>query len=145
MNEDEDFVARLIVTGKHVLTYPVYAYIYHYRRGSLTNATSNERVIRRVTDSETLIIRLYEFSKQLSGDQLAAMKRRINQLTMDYIYNSITLVHSWSLLMKQIKSLKAYHLYPLDKQKYTLKYYLFSMLSTSKLGLFVIFNLLRRR
>lgn len=145
MNEDEDFVARLIVTGMNILTYPVYAYQYNYRRGSLTNAISNERVIRRVTDSETLIIRLDEFSKQLSGVQLSAIRRRISQLTMDYIYNSITLVHSWSLLIKQIKSLRAYHLYPLDKQKYTLKYYLFSMISTSKLGLFVLFNVLRKR
>ena len=29
MNEDEDFVARLIVTGMNILTYPVYAYQYN--------------------------------------------------------------------------------------------------------------------
>ena len=145
MNEDEDFVARLIVTGKNVLTYPVYAYLYYYRRGSLTNAINNERVIRRVTDSEKLIIGLQDFSKQLSGVQLAAIRRRISQLTMDYIYNSITLVHSWNLLMKQIKSLKTHNLYPLNRQRLTLKYYLFSIISGNKLGLFVLFNLLRKR
>lgn len=145
MNEDEDFVARLIVTGKNIFTYPVYAYQYNYRRGSLTNAISNKQVIRRITDSEKLIIRLDEFSKRLSGIQLSAIRRRISQLTMDYIYNSITLVHSWSLLMKQIKSLKTYHLYPLDKQRYTLKYYLFSIISANKKGLFILFNLLEKK
>jgi glycosyltransferase involved in cell wall biosynthesis len=145
MNEDEDFIARLIITSKNISTYPVYAYQYNYRIGSLTNAINNKQIIRRVTDSEKLILRLDEFSKQLNGVQRSAIRRRISQLTMDYIYNSITLIHSWDLLMKQIKSLREHRLYPLEKQIFTMKYYLFSIISANKPGLFILFNLLRKR
>lgn len=145
MNEDEFFIALLTVKSMKVITYPVFAYLYVYRKGSLTNPVNQDRLHRRVADSEALILRLNDFAEQLNGTQLVAMKRRISQLTMDYIYNSITLVHCWPLLQNQILTLKASGLFPLPKRQYTIKYYLFSIISNNRLGLFALFRLLKLR
>ena len=76
----------------------------------------------------------------LSTTDRNAMQRRVNQLTMDYIYNVIRLTKSWHFLQQRIGRLYDKGLYPLSLNHYTKKYYWFARMSSSKTGLRLLFT-----
>ena len=70
----------------------------------------------------------------LSETERVALKRRIAQLTMDYLYNTILLTRSTRHLEDAMKRLHDKGLYPLPDKKYTKKYQLFCKAIRSKVG-----------
>ena len=75
------------------------------------------------------------------------MRRRIDQLTMDYIYNIIILTRSEQQLSERTEQLRREGLFPLPVANYTSKYKWFSRLSASPAGLRLLLRslpLLRR-
>ena len=72
-----------------------------------------------------------------------ALQRRIDQLTMDYIYNIITLTHNGRYLERCIAELTEKGLFPLPDKDYTQKYKWFRRLSSTRQGRRMLCILLR--
>ncbi|MDY4952448.1 MAG: glycosyltransferase family 2 protein, partial [Prevotella sp.] len=73
----------------------------------------------------------------------AALERRIAQLTMDYLYNTIKLTHSRRHLEETMERLRDRGLYPLPDKNYTRKYQLFRKAIDTKLGRDTMLMLIR--
>ena len=72
-----------------------------------------------------------------------ALARRIAQLTMDYLYNTIQLTHSRQRLDDAIATLEQQGLYPLPDKRYTRKYWMFRRLVQSKMGRSLLLHIVR--
>ena len=72
-----------------------------------------------------------------------ALGRRIAQLCMDYLYNTISLTHSRQRLNDATKALSHLGLYPLPDRKYTRKYQLFRRMVQSAIGRTILLHTIR--
>ena len=63
-----------------------------------------------------------------------ALQRRVAQLTMDHLYNTIMLTRSEQQLDETIEALRQDALYPLPDRDYSTKYIWFLKMTNSRLG-----------
>lgn len=135
LHEDEEFTPLLFLKAERVITTDAKAYFYRTRQDSIMHQKENKRHnLKRLADTETVIFHLQEKSSLLSEAERVALKRRIAQLTMDYLYNTILLTRSTRHLEEALKRLHDKGLYPLPDKKYTKKYQLFCKAIRSKMG-----------
>ena len=120
--EDEDFTPRLMLRSERLISTSAKAYCYIQRSGSLTKNDDGRHIDKRLNNTETIIDRLCVTLAALPDEDKPAMERRIAQLTMDYLYNTIRLKHDESILNQTIGRLKRKGLFPLPDKKYTRKY-----------------------
>ncbi len=135
LHEDEEFTPLLFLKAERVITTTAKAYFYRTRQDSIMHQKENKQHnLKRLEDTELVIFHLQEKSEFLTEAERVALKRRIAQLTMDYLYNTIILTRSIHHLEEAIKRLHDKGLYPLPDKKYTKKYQLFSKAIKSKMG-----------
>lgn len=127
LHEDEEFTPLLLLNCNNVAATDANPYFYRQRTGSITNTNNKEWIERRLNDTEAVIQRLATHLPQLSQSQCAALARRISQLSMDYIYQTIRLTRSITHTRKRSNRLRSLGLYPLPLRCYTWKYWLFSL------------------
>lgn len=123
--EDEKFTPQLILKCERLFTADTYAYFYRQNPQSVTHQHSSEAIFKRLDDTEHVLFHLHRLSDTLPARDRLALQRRIAQLSMDYIYNIMTLSHSYEELEKRIERLESQGLFPLPDRKYTRKYHLF--------------------
>ncbi len=128
LHEDEEFTPQLMLRAEKVYDTNIAAYFYRKRPKSSTQSIDKRSVIKRLNDVEHIIFHLDDIANSLPTCDSAALKRRVAQLTMDYIFNTIRLTHSKSQLEQRINRLKARGLFPLPENGYTKKYTLLSKL-----------------
>lgn len=124
-HEDEEFTPLLVLRAKHLYATSTEAYLYRRRKQSIMHSHDKAHTDKRIRDMLTVIEHLQTAQRQLGGRKSEALGRRIAQLSMDYLYNTITLTKSRKRLKEAKVSLAAMGLYPLPDKKYTLKYSLF--------------------
>ena len=95
--------------------------------------------LKRLADTEKVIFQLQEKSNYLSEPERIALNRRIAQLTMDYLYNTIVLAQNYKHLEKNIKRLHDKGLFPLPDKKYTKKYQIFTKAINNKITRKILF------
>lgn len=135
LHEDEEFTPLLFLKAERIITTDAKAYFYRTRKDSIMHQRENKRhSLKRLADTELVIFHLQEKAALLSDTERVALNRRIAQLTMDYLYNTILLTHSTRHLEDAIKRLHDKGLYPLPDKKYTKKYQLFCKAIRSKVG-----------
>lgn len=135
LHEDEEFTPLLFLKADRVITTDCKAYFYRTRENSIIHQKENKRHnLKRLADTELVIMHLQEKTALLSEIERVALNRRIAQLTMDYLYNTILLTRSVKHLEEAIKRLHNKGLYPLPDKKYTKKYQLFCKAIRSKMG-----------
>lgn len=135
LHEDEEFTPLLFLKADRVITTDCKAYFYRTRENSIIHQKENKRHnLKRLADTELVIMHLQEKAALLSELERVALNRRIAQLTMDYLYNTILLTRSVKHLEEAIKRLHDKGLYPLPDKKYTKKYQLFCKAIRSKMG-----------
>lgn len=135
IHEDEEFTPLLFLKADRVITTDTKAYFYRTRNDSIMHQKENKRHnLKRLADTELVIMNLKEKAALLSEAERVALNRRIAQLTMDYLYNTILLTRSTHHLEETIKRLHDKGLYPLPDKKYTKKYQLFCKAIRSKVG-----------
>ncbi len=128
-HEDEEFTPQLFLKAKELYSTSAKAYYYRNRQSSIMHQSKKAHKEKRLEDMLTVILRLQTLQKDIEEeDKRLALNRRINQLTMDYLYNIIKLTKSWSRLQKAKNILTQHNLYPLPDKKYTIKYSLFRKL-----------------
>lgn len=132
LHEDEEFTPQLILHADKVYSLDITAYYYRKRHDSITNNVNKRNIIKRLNDIERTIIHLDYLADIMPPADKSAMKRRVAQLTMDYVYNTARLTRSAKQIEKRINRLETRGLFPLPDGKYTLKYTLFRHLSKNK-------------
>jgi len=125
--EDEMFTAQLFRQSRWILITDSEAYYYRQHAQSTTHQQESHRVQRRLSDLEHVII-------SLKHQKDAKYKRRIAQLTMDLLYQTMRLQPQQALLDETIDRLRGEQLFPLPIRCYTMKYFLFQMLTRSSIG-----------
>lgn len=134
IHEDEEFTPLLILRAERLFATSADAYYYRKREGSITNNKDKDHIIKRLTDTETIILKLQHTAATLPIGDRCALERRVAQLTMDYLYNIIHVTHNAKTLEETVKRLSTHALFPLPKRDYTKKYTMFRQLVNTKIG-----------
>lgn len=124
-HEDEEFTPQLLLRAERVFATEARAYIYRKREGSITNDSNVRTVLKRLDDTLGVIVRLQNLADTLPTTDSWALRRRVAQLTMDYVYNVMVMTRSVDYVEKRIDELTRRGLFPLPDRPYTRKYQLF--------------------
>lgn len=141
-HEDELFTPQLLIRAEVVYPTKAKAYCYKQRPDSITTTRDTAHVEKRQTDALQVILELNKMVDRLPTNDQLAMDRRVAQLTMDYLYNTIIQTRSLAITQQRIQMLRAEGLFPLPNRNYTTKYQWFRRLSNTKLGLAVLVKVL---
>ena len=133
-HEDEEFVPQIMLRAESIYTTNNKAYFYRKRENSTMHKRDKRWHIRRLSDAEQVIYRLKERVDYLPVKERIAMERRIAQLTMDHIYNVITMTHDETHLNHVLQRLSQHGLFPLPDKDYTSKYKWFRRMTNSSFG-----------
>ena len=125
VHEDEEFTPHLFLRAENVYTTEAKAYYYRRREQSITHGDEKEQVQKRLNDTRDVLYRLSEKCDTLPTADREALQRRVDQLTMDYLYNIIKLTGDAQYLEQCVEELTARGLFPLPDHQYTQKYTLF--------------------
>ena len=134
LHEDEEFTPQLFLRAEKIYTTKAKAYFYRDRGNSITHDDNKKWVLRRLSDTRGVLYRLAEMTDTLPPEEREGLQRRIDQLTMDYLYNVITLTHNGRFLEKCVAELTQKGLFPLPDKDYTQKYKWFRRISNSRQG-----------
>lgn len=143
LHEDEEFTPQLLLRAQHVYFTSSKAYYYRQRSGSITNDESMRHAAKRLDDTESIILRLLDIAQHSPAMERVALNRRIAQLTMDYLYNTIQLTHSAKHLNEAIDRLHKRGLFPLPDKSYTRKYAAFRKMVNTSLGRRILLMMIR--
>lgn len=143
LHEDEEFTPQLILRAERLFYTDAKAYYYRQRRGSIMHADAANHIDKRLSDSLAVILRLQQMAATMPESDRQALARRVAQLTMDYLYNTIQLTHSRQRLDAAIATLEQQGLYPLPDKRYTRKYWMFRRLVQSKMGRSLLLHIVR--
>jgi glycosyltransferase involved in cell wall biosynthesis len=140
--EDEEFTPQLFLRAEKIIRTTAKAYYYRQRQGSVINNTTPEAIQQRLSDNLQVITNLSNIADTLPYKERLAMGRRVAQLTMDYIYNTIVLTKKRQQLDLQLDKLRSKGLFPLPDHDYTSKYKWFRRLTNTKIGLALLMKTL---
>lgn len=132
--EDEEFTPQLFLRADHVIDTSSKAYFRRSGKDCKTMANDKRGKIQQLADMEHIIFHLQDVASTLPSNDQAALNRRIAQLTMDYLYDTIVTTRSNRRLEYCIKRMYNRGLFPLPEKNYTKKYYLFRKLVNTKIG-----------
>jgi len=132
--EDEEFTPQLLIRAETIYTTDAKAYFYRERQTSAVHQKDAERTNKRLADHMTIIKRLNEFADRRPYEERLALQRRVAQLTMDHIYNTIMTTRSAERLEDTLEELRQYSLFPLPDKDYSTKYTWFRRMTNSRLG-----------
>jgi glycosyltransferase involved in cell wall biosynthesis len=125
VHEDEEFTPNLFLRAESVFTTEAKAYYYRRRDQSITHGDEKGQVLKRLNDTRDVLYRLSERCDTLPTADREALQRRVDQLTMDYLYNIIKQTGDVQYLEQCVEELTARELFPLPDRKYTKKYSIF--------------------
>ena len=134
LNEDEEFTPQLLLRAERMYVTDARAYHYRRRKNSCTTSKAPRTLMKRLQDTENILFHFQDRLDSWPEMERNAMRRRIAQLSMDYLYNVARYTHSINHLNKTIERLGRRGLYPLPKKNYTWKYRLFRSVIQTKMG-----------
>jgi hypothetical protein len=145
--EDEEFTPQLLLRAECVYTTNAKAYYYRISTTSAVHKEESTSKQQRLNDNIKVIKGLNKLADRLPINDRLAIQRRVAQLTMDYIYNTIMFTRSQKELEQRVGELRQEGLFPLPDKDYTQKYTWFRRMTNTRLGRTVLLNtlpLLRR-
>ena len=128
LHEDELFTPQLLLRTKSLLVTRIPAYYYRTSADSITHQQNAGHIRQRLQDTLFVLTELNRMAQAAQGEEHNALQRRVNQLSMDYIYNVWRLIPHHQDRRHHIAGLRDAGLCPLPIRTYTLKYFLFSLL-----------------
>lgn len=132
-NEYEEFTPQLFLRAERVYSTNIPAYYHHKHRSLSAKGMDKRTIVKRLNDTERTIFHLKEMSENLPLVERQAMERRVAQLTMDYIFNTIRLTRSSKQLSERLERLETNGLFPLPDKRYTAYYSIVRRLTKSKI------------
>lgn len=133
-HEDEEFTPQLLLRAERVYPTDAHAYYYCQRPNSITSTNDEQKVQKRLDDLHTITHRLYLLADRLPQNDRLALRRRVAQLTMDYLYQIIMQTRSAQQLDTRIAMLRGEGLFPLPDENYSQKYVWFRRMTSTALG-----------
>lgn len=133
LHEDELFTPQLLLKAGTTLESGLCAYYYRVREQSITQQADVVHCQRRAESLFSVLERLQELLTTLHGKDREALSRRIAQLGMDALYTLPQLVDTLEAYEAYITRLRSKRLFPLPLRPYTVKYFLFALLTRCKL------------
>lgn len=127
LHEDELFTPQLLLKSGLLLVINASPYYYRIRTDTITHQQEPAHFQKRMRDTLFVIKELKALTKTHQGKEKEVLRRRVSQLSMDYIYNGWLPTHSAREALSCIRSLKECGLFPLPLKFYTLKYWLFAL------------------
>ncbi|MCR4612618.1 MAG: glycosyltransferase [Bacteroidaceae bacterium] len=127
--EDERWTAQMLLRAGKTVATDVPAYIYRKNAASATGNKAKEATVQKIADAFATIAYLDHICGTLSGREQDALRRRVSQLTMDFVWNVWQWTHSLATLRRQICLLRERRLFPLPYKRYSRKYAFFSALT----------------
>lgn len=140
-HEDEEFTPLLMMKADRLCVTNAPAYYYRPSEGSITRNRSLRHIAKRLGDLRGVIFRLSHSPYRHSE----GMRRRVAQLTMDFLYQTMVLTRSRKHLFREMKRLKQQGLYPLPQANYTPKYKWFRQWVGSRWLFYAVITLKRER
>lgn len=134
LHEDEEFTPQLMLRAERVFSTSAEAYFYRKRPESIMSKKSKRHVAKRLSDMVDIILKLQSVANSGPEIDRVALNRRVAQLSMDYLYNTIKLTHSRKHLEEAVDTLRRHGLFPLPKKNYTKKYTTFRALVGNPIG-----------
>jgi hypothetical protein len=141
-HEDEEFTPQLLIRAEQLIVTNAKAYYYYKHTGSITTHADDESKDKRLSDIRGVIHRLHILCDRIPRSDRMAMQRRIAQLTMDYIYQTIVQKRSSKALEQCVEELRGEGLFPLPNRNHSKKYQWFRQLSNTRLGRAVLLRTL---
>lgn len=141
-HEDEEFTPLLMLRADTLVSTNAQAYFYRKRESSITTNSSVRHRLKRLNDTQQILFRLLRTADTLPAESRLALKRRVHQLTMDYIYSVILLTKNRHYLNRKLEELKRKNIYPLPDREYTRKYTWFRRMANSNVGLSILMRVL---
>lgn len=133
-HEDEEFTPQLLLRAERVYPTDAHAYYYCQRPNSITSTNDEQKVQKRLDDLHAITHRLYLLADRLPQNDRLALRRRVAQLTMDYLYQIIMQTRSAQQLDTRIAMLRGEGLFPLPDENYSQKYVWFRRMTSTALG-----------
>ena len=133
-HEDEEFTPQLLIRTERLWVTDAKAYYYYKHSGSITTQADDDSTDKRLNDIKGVISRLHMLCDRVPRNDSMAMQRRIAQLTMDYIYQTIVRKRSSQALELCIAELRSEGLFPLPNRNYSKKYVWFRQMSNTRIG-----------
>ncbi|MCR4602715.1 MAG: glycosyltransferase [Prevotella sp.] len=141
-HEDEEFTPLLMLRADTLVNTNAKAYLYRRRNESITTKQHVRHRLKRLNDAQQILFRLLKAADTMPTENRMALKRRVHQLTMDYIYNVILLTKSRHYLNRKLEELRRKGIYPLPDREYTKKYTWFRRMANSNIGLSVLMRMI---
>ena len=138
--EDEEFTPQLLLRADCICFTDAKAYFYRTHEASSTHQKDVSSKLQRLDDALTVLLHLNKTADTMPTDERVALQRRVAQLTMDYLYNTIMLTRSSEQLEARIAELRQYGLFPLPDRDYTKKYQWFRRMIDTRLGRKIMLN-----
>lgn len=133
-HEDEEFTPLLLLKADQLYFTEADAYYYRQREESITHQADEAHTRKRLEDMRNIIYRLQKTSATIPEGERVALSRRVAQLSMDYLYQTIRLTRNKESLDAAIKHLEVAGLFPLPDKAYTKKYSMFRRLVANAAG-----------
>jgi len=140
--EDEEFTPQLLIRAETVYVTNTKAYFYRERITSAVHQSDEASIQKRLNDTKEVILHLNRLADRSPQSDKIALQRRVAQLTMDYLYNTILLTRSEEKLNETIDDLRKNGLFPLPNHPYSTKYTWFRRLSNNAIGRKILFTTL---
>jgi len=122
LHEDELFTPQLFLKAETLVELDVKAYFYRQHSGTITHSQTSEQVRKRLDDIHYILVELKSLDNPL-------LERRIRQLTVDYLQNTLTLTHSLSEFRCRKSELRKEGFVPLPLRFYSLRYLFAAMIT----------------
>lgn len=135
LHEDEAFTPQLMLRAAKVCDTGIGAYLYRRRPSSITRSVDESHLRKRLSDKEAVLFMLKKLASHLPSPATEALQRRVAQLTMDLLIDTIRFTRGKKPLTERIARLRCQQLFPLPRRMYTPHYYMFAFLSSSSTGL----------
>ena len=132
--EDEEFTPQLLIRAERVYLTEAKAYYYRERQSSAVHQTDKKSIQKLLDDHLTVIRNLNVLADRRPYEERLALLRRVAQLTMDHIYNTIMETRSAVRLNETLEALRQKNLFPLPDHNYSTKYTWFRRMTNSRLG-----------
>lgn len=139
-HEDEEFTPQLLIRAEQLYITDAKAYYYYKHPGTITTHADEHSKSKRLDDILHIIIRLNKQCDRIPQDDRIALRRRIAQLTMDYIYQVIIQKRSTQALNNSISMLRNEGLFPLPNRDYSAKYNWFRRMTNTAIGRTVLLH-----
>ena len=133
-HEDEEFTPLLLLKADQLYFTEADAYYYRQREESITHQADEAHTRKRLEDMRNIIYRLQKTSATIPEGERVALSRRVAQLSMDYLYQTIRLTRNKEALDAAIKHLEVAGLFPLPDKSYSKKYSMFRRLVGNAAG-----------